>query len=258
VQWAVAGEESKMTISPATWHTLYNDLRLNDNEAHIWRANLNLPAAHIEQLGQLLAPDEHERAQQFNLDRHRRRYIVGRGLLRKVLSMYLEIDPRSVEFNYTPRGKMSLKHQPSFGKLFFNLSHSHELVLYSIAPCPLVGIDLEQIRLKAKIDDMASRYFFPNEYNKIRAMSSDKKSKIFFTYWTCKEAYLKATGVGLADLEKVEVLMHDRGISLRIVDESSQDGEDWFVQQINPQDGYVAALVLRGHQWQMKYFSCHW
>lgn len=246
-----------MTISPAAWHTLQNDLRLLDNEAHIWRANLNLPAAQVAQLGQLLAPDEQERAQRFYLDCHRRRYIVGRGLLRKVLSKYLGIDPRSVEFNYSPRGKMSLNRQPGFGKLFFNLTHSHELIMYSIAPCPFVGIDLERIRLVAKIDDMARRYFFPNEYDKIKEIPSDKKSEFFFIYWTCKEAYLKATGVGLADLEKVEVLMHGQGISLQIVDESVHNVEEWFVQQIQPRDGYVAALVLSGRQWQLKYFSCH-
>ena len=244
--------------SSALWSNFHNDLQLINNEVHVWQANLNFPVAQVEQLGQLLAPDEHERAQRFYLDCHRRRYIVGRGLLREILSKYLKIDPRSIEFNYSSQGKASLKRQPAFGKLFFNVAHSHELIMYSVAPCPAVGIDLERIRLKVQIDDMARRYFFPGEYNKIKAMSSDKKSEFFFVYWTCKEAYLKATGVGLADLEKVEVLMHRQGISLRIVDdENVQNGEEWFVQQIQPRDGYVAALVLSGRQWRLRYFSCH-
>lgn len=245
-----------MTTSTISWHTPNNDLQLAEHEVHVWCADLNLDAAGVEQQQQLLSPDECEKANRYHFRHHRRRYIVGRGLLRSILSKYLYIDPRSIEFNYSRRGKPSLKHQPTFGKLFFNLSHSHELALYAIAPRPLVGIDIEHIRSMPSIDDMAMRYFFPNEYYKINAMDADDKRRAFFNYWTCKEAYVKATGVGLAGIEEVEVLMDPSGeVSLQIVNGSRPAKQDWFVQQIQPNNGYSAALVLSGGQWQTDYFS---
>lgn len=51
----------------------------------------------------------------------------------------------------------------------------------------------------------------------------------------------------MADLEKVEVLMHDQGISLRIVDESSQDGEDWFVQQVTSSSRILSCHEIYGN-----------
>ena len=248
-----------MTTSATIWHAPNNNLRLVEHQAHVWCADLDLSTARVEQLHQLLSPDESERACRFHFERHRRRYIVGRGLLRCILSKYLDTDPRSIEFEYAPRGKPSLKHQPSHGKLFFNLSHSHELVLYAIAPRPLIGVDLEYIRSMSRIDDMARRYFFPSEYAKIKAMKANEKSRTFFNYWTCKEAYLKSTGAGLAGLEKIEVLMETpNNVSLKITNERGQVREDWFVRQIHPKNGYSGALVLSGKHWQLKYYSYMW
>jgi 4'-phosphopantetheinyl transferase len=245
-----------MTTSTINWNTPNSDLQLVQHEVHVWCANLDSAAAGEEQLQQLLSPDECEKANLFHFQHHRSRYIVGRGLLRSILSQYLDTDPRSIEFNYSPQGKPSLKYQPTRGKLFFNLSHSHELALYAIAPDPLVGIDIEHIRSMHSIDDMARRFFFPDEYYKINAMDAGDKSRAFFNYWTCKEAYLKATGTGLAGLEEVEVLMNPPDeVSLQIVNGSGPAGQDWFVQQIQPNNGYSAALVLSGGQWQIDYFS---
>ena len=245
-----------MTTTTISWHTPKNELQLVGREVHVWCADLDLADAGVEQLQQLLSPDECEKTSRFHFKHHRRRYIVGRGLLRSILSKYLDTDPRSIEFNYSRRGKPSLKHQPTHGKLFFNLSHSHELALYAIAPHPLVGIDIEHIRSMPSMDDMARRYFFSNEYHKINAMDADDKSRAFFNYWTCKEAYVKATGAGLAGLEEVEVLMDPSGeVSLQIVKGSRPDRQDWFVQQIQLNNGYSAALVLSGRQWQIDYFS---
>ena len=48
-----------------TWHKPSNLPILANNQAHIWRANLDLPAAEIERLTTILSPDEIVRANKF-------------------------------------------------------------------------------------------------------------------------------------------------------------------------------------------------
>lgn len=242
---------------PVVWHTPTNMPLFSKNEVHVWCADLCLAGEHIELLQQVLSVDERERADRFHLRRHKRRYTVGRGFLRNLLGQYLDKDPRSIEFSYSSRGKPSLKQQPVRRNLYFNVSHSQELVLYAIASKPLVGIDVEHIRLMSDVENMAKRYFFSNEYNRIVAMKEeDEKSRAFFNYWTCKEAYLKATGEGISGLDKIEVSLASSGkISLKNESQDPSEKRDWLVTQISPKREYSAALVINGKDWKLKYFN---
>ena len=74
----------------------------------------------------LLADDELQRANRFRAERHRERFLVGRGSLRCLLARYLAIDPWKVAFRYEDFGKPVLA---SNAELQFNLTHSHGLAL---------------------------------------------------------------------------------------------------------------------------------
>ncbi|MFB2975156.1 4'-phosphopantetheinyl transferase family protein [Microseira sp. BLCC-F43] len=212
-------------------------------DVHIWRADLDQPESCQTQLAATLSTDEQARAQRFHFDVHRQRFIVGRGILRNILGRYLGKEPRELEFCYSDRGKPSLGGPHT--SVCFNLSHSQSLALYAIARRP-IGIDLEYIRPLDDALKLAQRFFSPREYAFIAALPPDQKQKAFFQLWTCKEAYLKATGEGLAGLGQVEVSLTSGGAARLIADNKSQEQNCWFLQPLTPDPNYAAAVAVEG------------
>ena len=79
--------------------------QLSSDNIHIWYAELDQPDSHIEELAQTLSHDEFTRARRFHFERDRRRFTVGRGILRTIIGIYLDIDPGQLQFRYGPYGK---------------------------------------------------------------------------------------------------------------------------------------------------------
>lgn len=75
---------------------------LGSHDLHVWAVPLHGdPAA----FGQFLSAKERERLAKFRFADHQRRYQIGHGALRVVLSGYLDVDPRELDFVQGPRGK---------------------------------------------------------------------------------------------------------------------------------------------------------
>jgi 4'-phosphopantetheinyl transferase len=74
-------------------------LTLARHEVHVWRTSLELGDEHVQRLQQTLAADEIARARRFHFEKDRRHFMVARGVLRTILSRYLGIEPRQVEFS---------------------------------------------------------------------------------------------------------------------------------------------------------------
>lgn len=201
-------------------------LSLASNEVHIWRSPLDSSPSILNQLQTYLSDDEQDRAARFRFDHHRHHFIVGRGLLRVLLGHYVQQAPHLLVFEYGDRGKPSLQMQGSqrsqgsqrplgsdsmSQNLQFNVSHSGGVALYAIALNRRVGIDLEELRPMPNAAQLAQRFFTQREYAQLMAQPLDQHDLAFFRGWTRKEAYLKATGEGLAGLETVEVsLLEDQ------------------------------------------------
>jgi 4'-phosphopantetheinyl transferase len=223
---------------------------LSNNDVHVWRASLEQPVAQIQKLAQTLSEDERVRAERFYLERDRKHFTVGRGLLRTILSHYLKIEPDQLRFCYGPRGKPALV-PSNHSTLQFNLSHSQGIAVYAITRDRQIGIDLEYMRPTSDIEQLAKRFFSPREYTAIRSLSPNQKPEAFFNAWTRKEAYLKATGEGLAHLETIEVslLPGEPARLLNVGD--SQASVAWSLQALTPATNYVAALAVEGHDWHL-------
>jgi 4'-phosphopantetheinyl transferase len=226
---------------------------ITHSQAHVWQASLDRSPYAIEQLAQLLAADEQQRAARFRFDKDRRKFIVARGLLRSILARYLSLPPAQVQFSYRHRGKPELANGYAKGKLEFNVSHSHEMALYGIALDRPIGVDLEHVRPIEAVA-LSQRFFLPSEAAMIASLTGSEQHRCFFRGWTQKEAYLKATGDGLGGLESVEVAI---GEPMRLVniDGDAQSAAEWCAQEIRVNDDYMAALVVRGMQPDVHYFS---
>ncbi|BAY84242.1 4'-phosphopantetheinyl transferase [Calothrix parasitica NIES-267] len=230
------------------------DIKLLPNEVHIWRENLDNVKALLEDFAQVLSEDELVRARRFHFEQHRQRFIAGRGILRNILGRYLNIEPSQINFGYEPRGKPFLEQKLYENNLCFNLSHSQNYALYVMSLNNSIGVDLECINSKTDVVSLAQRFFSPSEFAVIESASPEQQQQLFFRYWTCKEAYLKATGTGLKDLQKVEIsLTHEKPAELNI--SNIENSGVWSLLEIQPFSNCAATVAVRGRDLQFKYWD---
>lgn len=235
-----------------SWNIPPADLVLSSHDVHVWRASLEQSATQVQQLAQILSEDERVRAERFYFERDRKHFTVARGVLRTILGRYLNIEPKQLKFSYGFRGKPALDNTQADSRLQFNLSHSHGLALYAVTRDRQIGIDLEQIRPTSDLEKLAKRFFSSREHAEICSLAPNQKQEAFFNAWTRKEAYLKATGEGLAQLEQIEVsLVPGEPAALLNIQQDSQAAARWSLQSLIPATGYVAALAAEGHDWHL-------
>ncbi len=229
---------------------------MSKSEIHVWRAALDPSAGYVRQLAQMLSADESERAARFHFERDRRRFIVGRGVLRALLGCYLGLEPAQVRFRYGPRGKphlaeaadadVSYNELAHYNCICFNLAHSHELALYAFIRGREIGVDLEHVHPLPDAEQIAARFFSPGENAAWQALPESQRLEAFFNCWTRKEAYLKACGDGLArPLDQFEVsLVPGEVARLLRVQGQAEETARWWLQALEPADGYIAALAV--------------
>jgi len=216
--------------------------------AHVWATRLNLKSAALSALAATLSSPERERAALFRSDLHRNRFIAGRGFLRAVLGGYLRIEPSAVPFDYGPQGKPVLAGRLAESGLHFNLAHSEDLALLAVTTAGMIGIDVERVRPLADAEALVARFFSRRESAAFRKLPADEQPEAFFNLWTRKEAWLKATGEGIAhSLQKVEVsfLPGEPARALCLPEGWDSDGS-WSLHHLEPALHFVGAVAI-GH-----------
>jgi 4'-phosphopantetheinyl transferase len=246
-----------MTPVPDTWvaaRSDLSDLSLAPDEVHVWRAALGQPTERSLKLWPLLSSDEQERASRFRFQQHRNDFVVARGLLRRILSSYLRTEARRLKFTCGPQGKPALAPDAGVAKLRFNLSHSHQLVLFALTLGREVGIDLEHIRPEFADLEAAVRFFSPREIAQLTALPANQQTAAFYNCWTRKEAYIKARGGGLSlPLDQFDVsLAPGEPARLLGVLNDAREAARWTLMDLQPAPGYAAALAVEGQGWRLR------
>jgi 4'-phosphopantetheinyl transferase len=227
------------------WLKAPTDLSLSVDDVDVWRVELSRSQSQLQELAETLSSDEQSRGERFHFEQHRQHFIAGRGILRTILGRYLGIEPQALRFDYEARGKPILGDKFATSGLWFNLSHSQGLALCAVCRHP-IGVDLEYIRENTDVEALAKRFFTDREYEVVRSLPPNQQQQVFFRYWTCKEAYLKATGAGLSQLEQVEIL-------LTPTQPASLQSEEWSLTELIPANNYLAAVAVAGHN---LHYSC--
>jgi 4'-phosphopantetheinyl transferase len=240
------GQRSTSSAS-LLWPQAPDALRLAPNEVHVWAAPLEVSAAARARLAATLSDDERERAAQFKFENLRHRYVAGRGLLRDLLSRYVNADPVAVELTYSDHGKPSLASQFAGAGIHFNLAHSDDLALFAFTRAGAVGVDVEWIRPVKDMEELVARFFSPRESELFRELAAADRPAAFFNLWTRKEAMLKATGEGLTgSLSRIEVsfLPGESARVIRIAGDPAAAAE-WSLRELSPAEGFVGAVAVR-------------
>ncbi len=148
----------------------------------------------LDLAGSWLNREERERAERFRFPVHRERFIRGRGMLRRLLAVYLDKDPAAITFETGEKGKPFLPDFP----IHFNLSHSEGRAVLAVSHLPSIGIDIECFDRKVNVDGLSRRCFRESEISGMLELPEEEKRRAFFWIWTAKEARMKATGEGFS------------------------------------------------------------
>ena len=173
------------------WATPPSRPRLLDGALHVWRADLTSVG---DQPGRLLSGAERARAEHFPSPPARRLWVRSRGLLRELLGLYLDSDPRTLRFLTGAHGKPEL---PGISRISFNLSHSGHLALYAFSASGAVGVDVELPRRSIDEVAIAARAFDPADARHIGELEPSLREAEFLRLWTRHEAGLKLRGLGI-------------------------------------------------------------
>ncbi len=146
----------------------------------------------------ILAPSEKAHYDACTHESSRRMYLATRALVRATLSRYADRPPESWRFAKGQRGKPQLETMPSCGPLYFNLSHTEDLVLCAVSrSVQRLGIDVENHRRSVRFGALVKRHFSACEAATWQAQPPQVQPLDFFRYWTLKECFTKAIGEGL-------------------------------------------------------------
>ena len=154
--------------------------------------------AKLDAYRELLTVDEHERMARFVFERDRRSFLLTRALVRTTLSRYAAVAPADWRFIANVHGRPEILDRPAgVPDLRFNLSHTDGLIACAVTIGREVGVDVEHVG-RHLMHDVAGRHFAPKEVTDLRSLPESEQDRVFFDYWTLKEAYIKARGFGLA------------------------------------------------------------
>lgn len=235
-------EHSWITPTP---FTPFNQLQ--ENEVHVWRADLNVTSTSLPRYQALLSPEELTRAKRFYFERDRHTWTVAHGVLRFLLGKYLESDPGKITFQLNEYGKPSLSRSDIHDSFQFNLSHSKNLALFAFAQKNVVGVDVEYMS-NISYEEVSRHSFSPLEQQMLQNLPQIQKASAFFKCWTSKEAYIKGRGMGLSlPLNIFDVsIQPEEPCALIDSREDPREVQRWQFYKLEPGLEYAGALAVEG------------
>lgn len=220
---------------------------LGSSQVHLWLAfydeirDRRLHCAYRE----LLSAGEREQERRFYFSRDRRRYLVTRALIRTVLSRYAPIDAKDWLFSTNPYGRPEIANLAAQDlHVSFNVSHTHGLIVLAVTVHRALGVDVENTRTREVSLDIADRFFAPAEVAALSTVRQNQQQNRFFEYWTFKESYIKARGMGLAlPLDKFSFhFPNDRSVRMSIHPGLADDPKRWQLWLFRPASDYLVAM----------------
>ncbi len=142
-----------------------------------------------------LGPAEHARLDRFRRDTDREMFLLGRVMARTLVGRALGLAPTAWAWRDGARGRPEIDQAGC--PISFNLAHSAGLVVCAVGCGVQVGVDVEHRGRPALDRRMVARFCSTAEQADIEAFGDAGWQNRFLQYWTLKEAYLKARGLGL-------------------------------------------------------------
>lgn len=196
---------------------------LNQNDVHIWCRNTsNLNSNDLKIASQYLSSDEKARRDRLRFELDRRDFTFAHDLLRRALSSYANVDPGDWQFSANHFGKPSIDSiESQLRALSFNISYTRGWVACAVALNVPLGIDVERVERSQSLRDAANQYFCEEEATWLRQCSDEVREGHIIELWVLKEAFLKATGLGISGPLQEISFRFDESHQIKFFDKSN-------------------------------------
>ncbi|WP_061996348.1 4'-phosphopantetheinyl transferase superfamily protein [Clostridium sp. ATCC 25772] len=217
-------------------------LELNKNEIHIWLIYIDLYKSNTLFFENLLCNDEVNKMNSFYFEKDKERFAITHGLLRILISKYLNLSNNKIKFEKDLYGKPKVVIDDK--NINFNISHSNNLIAFAFSNSATIGIDVEYNKNINDFNDIVTNYFHELEIENFNKVSNLKKQDIFYRYWTQKEAFLKATGEGL-NRSLSSFYIQNKFDNYYKVNDENYSGYIWNIISFNILDNYTASICFK-------------
>jgi 4'-phosphopantetheinyl transferase len=223
-------------------------MSLSNTEAHLWYVVPEKVTDDrlLRHWFEILSEEEKARQQRFVFEKDRHLFLVAHGLLRTCLSKYDDVAPEHWAFSKNKFGKPSIETPEPSRPMRFNLSHTKGMVACLITLDHEVGIDVEATVSERDKLEIAEKYFSKEEVASILSYDTQARTRRFYQFWTLKEAYLKARGVGLSvSLNKMTFRISDEdGIEVSFNHDFDDDPNRWIFKLFELESTHMCAVAM--------------
>jgi 4'-phosphopantetheinyl transferase len=235
-------------------------LRLGVGQIDVWLTSLrDVRRDQLPDYLQLLSEPERARWQRFLVPDAQLQYLVSRALVRTTLSRYADVAEHEWQFETNRYGRPHVSQPQIRRDIQFNLSNTTGLVVCVVARDCDVGVDVENISRTLDIEALAPTVFAPAELADVRQSSPKDRRNCFYSYWTLKEAYIKARGMGLS--LPLDAFWFDLGGAsplLRVTERCPDDPERWRFHQCAPTAEHRMAVAVAAPRGTEPSIRLHW
>lgn len=200
-------------------------------------------SAPVEALA-VLDETERRRGARFIRAADRALFVTAHAALRYLLAAVTDLRPGHIRLSTTSSGKPMLSPIHARHGVEFNISHSDGLAAIALSRCGAIGVDIERRRPFPEDASITAKLFGETVARRLAECDSHERHIIFLRLWTTGEAYLKATGLGIAGTEQplpislaadgMPVFNHETDARLR-----------WSLLTMMLPDDYVGSVVVK-------------
>jgi 4'-phosphopantetheinyl transferase len=179
-----------------------------------------------------------------------------RFYLRLLLGAYLGLPGKDIHIGRRIKGRPELDSAQSKGKLNFNVARSNSCYLIGISSGATIGVDLEiAARRAGKPMALARRYFSKAEIAALALLGEEELHRAFVHTWACKEAIVKASGMGIANQLCRFTVDVNPDNPPSVLDMPDDDHTAWKLAMAKPAQGAIAAIAVRQQTVRLEGFN---
>jgi 4'-phosphopantetheinyl transferase len=189
-----------------------------------------------------LSSEERWRMSALRSESDRQRFERSHGYARQVLGEYLGVPGHDVPLERSATGKPLIRGRQ---ELAFSLAHCETHAVVAVASHALVGVDVEHHHSVKEALGISRRYFAREEADLLDRQAPQELDAAFLRLWVCKEAFIKAIGLGLSyPLDRVIVGGFDgEHPYYSAIDEPHGQPLHWTLTLIERERSYIAVAV---------------
>lgn len=214
-------------------------------EIKLWHGDIAALEADYPYHWRILDATEQHHANAFKNERLRRRYVEIHARLRLVLADVTNAAPGQLRIHKAEYGKPYL---PDYPDLAFNLSHTGNKMVVAMAYNCELGVDIEQCKPRKSLAALVDKCFSQKEKSYWQQLPESQQTHAFYQFWVRKEAFVKATGRGIAlGLNQCAINPKNHNEFLTIP-EAYGKASEWLIQDIDMGESIRGALVVSQQQ----------